>query len=451
MHQVADLPSLHFAEVAHATEHELNISARESTRPRACPNCGHTVLSIHNTKPQRYFDAPVGGKRVLIWVDRRRYKCESKHCQATFTQPLTDMHDRRRMTARLGLWLETEYRYSTDLRLAHQTGLSPNTVRELRSAYYDKLWSTHKIEAPRILGLDELKIGGSFKTVFTNLSGTPNTVVDLLDSYSVATIVQHLNNMSGIDNVEIVCIDNKPIMRQICKRALPNATIVLDKFHVCKAANETFARMLSVLNTPSRKYAQDKARAASAQGRHDSTSESNKSLRSLLLRKHDTLNDKGRDEVHRYLAANPRIAAAHRTKETFHNIYDCKTRAEAIEAFKHWKNAIPTQQRNAWRPVLELIEEYRLEFFAYFDVPGGITNAFSEWVNGELRNLYKAARSMDIKLLRSRAIFECQQVMKRPPASKRSPFSTNTTGFALPPAEEEKINLGIRFDELFVR
>lgn len=444
MHKVAPLPSLTFADVDHETEHELNISARESTRPTACPRCGHNVVSIHNTKPQRYFDAPVSGKRVLIWVDRTRYKCESKCCQSTFTPSLPSMHDRRRMTVRLGVWLESEYRYSTDLRLAHQTGLSHNTVRELRSAYYDKLWSMHKIEAPRILGIDELKIGGAFKTVFSNLGGSPNTVVDLLDGYSVATIVQHLNNMPGIANVEVVCIDNKPIMLEICKKALPHATIVLDKFHVCKIVNEAFSRMLSVLNTPSKKYAK-----ATEQDQHAAVKEKNKTLRSLLLRKCSTLNNKERDEVQRCLGAYTDIATAHRVKETFYSVYGCKTRSEAIEAFKQWKNTIPLQQRSAWRPVLQLVTEYRTAFFAYFDVPGGITNAFSEWVNGELRNRYKAARGMDINLLRTRAIFECQQVTKRPPASKRSPFSTYTSGFALPQTHEETINLGIRFDELF--
>lgn len=431
MYKIPGLPGLQYTRQCEE-KHHFVICARVAARPGSCPHCGHTVVSRHTHSTQGYVDTPIQGKRVLLLVRQTRYKCESKACKATFTPPLTEMHDSRMITKRLQAWLETEFRYTTDLRLCYLTGLQPKTLGEMRSEYYDKLWATHEIRAPLALGIDEVKFGGTYKTVFTSLDSTPNRVVDVLDSYSVASIVRHLRTMPGIDQVQFVCRDAKPIMEEVCRKALPQATEVLDRFHVTKLVNEVFAGQLKQLNTPPTQSHRQPG-AARVRG---------KPLRTLLLKKNATLRDNDRREVQRALANNPHVREAYLEKEALYGIYECKTRSEAVKAYRLWKNNLTPERRRVWRRLIHLIATHRMAFFAYFSIPEGLSNGFTEWANQRLKELNRNARSMNFELLRTRAIFECQQITARPPLPPRDSFAAYTGDFIPPKDQDDVEDLG---------
>lgn len=438
MYKIAGLPSLHFTKQCEE-KHHFVISACVAARPGSCPHCGHTVVSRHTHSTQGYVDTPIEGKRVLLLVRQTRYKCESKACKATFTPRLPEMHDSRMITKRLETWLETEFRYTTDLRLCYLTGLQPKTLGEMRSEYYDKLWATHEIRAPLALGIDEVKFGGTYKTVFTSIDSTPNRVIDLLDSYSVATIVQHLRTMPGIDQVQFVCRDDKPIMAEACRKALPHATVVLDRFHVTKLVNEVFAGQLKKLNTPPTQSTRQPSAAK----------ERGKPLRTLLLKKNATLKDNDRREVQRALDYNPHVREAYVEKEAFYDVYECKTRSEAVKAYRLWKNNLTPERSRVWRRLIHLIATHRMAFFAYFSIPEGLSNGFTEWANQRLKELNRNARSMNFELLRRRAIFECQQITARPPLPARESYVEYTADFS-PPADHGIKDLSISAEAFFL-
>ncbi len=445
MFKIAPLPSLHFTKQFEEKERFV-ILADVTVRPTSCPHCGHTVVSRHTKIRQRYCDSPSEGKQVFLLVTMQRYKCEAKRCEATFTPRLDEIHSSRMITKRLVAWLETEFRYSTDRRLFYLTGLHQSTLRELRNAHYDKLWATHQIRAPRVLGIDEVKLGGTFKTVFTNLDSTPHRVVDVLDSYSVASIVRHLRMMPGIDLVEYVCVDDKLLMKEVCRRALPDATPVLDRFHVCKVANEVFAGQIKHLNSGS--ATQAKRNQHLDQG--SASNDRNKSLRTLLLKKGTTLKNDERRKVQRALEDNAHVQGAYQEKEAFYRVYECKTRHEALKTYRSWKGNLTPARRRVWGRLIQLIATHRIAFFSSFACqPEGLNNGFTEWVNQRLKEMNRDARSMSFAMLRSRAIFECHQITERSPGPRRDSFDNYTTGFMPPPVLRIE-KLGISVEELFL-
>ncbi|HHJ4450097.1 TPA: transposase family protein, partial [Raoultella ornithinolytica] len=68
--------------------------------PIACEECGVQGEFVRFGKRDvPYRDLPIHGKRVTLWVVRRRYTCRA--CKTTFRPQLPEMVDGFRMTLRL--------------------------------------------------------------------------------------------------------------------------------------------------------------------------------------------------------------------------------------------------------------------------------------------------------------------------------------------------------------
>ena len=72
----------------------------EAPTPVACEGCGVQGEFVRFGKRDvPYRDLPIHGKRVTLWVVRRRYTCRA--CKTTFRPQLPEMVDGFRMTLRL--------------------------------------------------------------------------------------------------------------------------------------------------------------------------------------------------------------------------------------------------------------------------------------------------------------------------------------------------------------
>src|SRR3546814_5385212 len=79
------------------------------TDPIACEECGVQGEFVRFGKRDvPYRDLPIHGKRVTLWVVRRRYTCRA--CKTTFRPQLPEMVDGFRMTLRLHEYVEKESR-----------------------------------------------------------------------------------------------------------------------------------------------------------------------------------------------------------------------------------------------------------------------------------------------------------------------------------------------------
>src|SRR5699024_9923136 len=96
-----------------------------------------------------YRDLPIHGKRVTLWVIRRRYRCRA--CSATFRSELPGMVEGFRMTLRLHEHVEKESFNQPYAFVAQHTGLDEKTVRKIFNARVEFLGRWHCFETPRVL------------------------------------------------------------------------------------------------------------------------------------------------------------------------------------------------------------------------------------------------------------------------------------------------------------
>ena len=294
-----------------------HIHARFDVPSSVCHSClRFGYLRRYGLREQVYLDLPMHGRRVAIHVQRQRYQCAN--CQKVTIQPLPDMDDQRKMTKRLTEHIGREALQRTFISIAGECGMDEKTVRNVFKDYAAQLDANHQVVTPAWLGIDELTLLRRPRCIMTNLREA--TVVSLLASRTQHVVVSHLARLPQRDSVEIVSMDMWAPYREARRAALPQARIVVDKFHVVRMANQA----LEVVRKTLRADLSDKQRRALM---HD---------RFALLKRADDLTDRDRLTLDLWTSETPLLAKAYEAKETFYGIWDVTSRVDAEARYADW-------------------------------------------------------------------------------------------------------------------
>jgi transposase len=157
-----------------------------------------------------------------------------KLCNKAFTAAVPEVDIARQMTERLAHWIGRQSLEYTYAEIAKQANVDEKTVRNIFDEYVAELEKQFKRETPPCLGIDEIKLG-RFRAVFTNIHG--HALVDMLPDRYSTSIVKFLQSLSDKEKITHVAIDMWRPYRIAVQQVLPNAKIVVDKFHVVSKAN----------------------------------------------------------------------------------------------------------------------------------------------------------------------------------------------------------------------
>ena len=232
---ILNLPTLTTIELAE-TDDAYHVIAEMKEAPVCCQKCGivrqHGIKKF-GKKKQFYMDLPIHAKRVGIYVLRQRYKCHD--CGAAFWEDLPDMDDNHFATKRLVKYVQRESLRRTFVSISEDIGLNEKTIRNIYSAFAKQVDKEYRPATPDWLGIDEIHLIGKARCVITNIK--ERTIVDMLPDRNKPTIMQFFMRLHGKRNVQYATMDMWVPYRDICRQMLPNATIIIDKFHVLRAAN----------------------------------------------------------------------------------------------------------------------------------------------------------------------------------------------------------------------
>jgi len=376
----------------------------ELPEPVVCQACGalEGKLVKFGKEDQSFRDVPIHGKRSTIWVIRRRYRCAD--CNSTFRQPVPHMDDKRSMTSRLVRHIERASMLGINTDVARDVGVDEHTVRRIFEDYYQAEDAKYTPKAPKVLGIDELFLGKEYRAIFTNI--TEQTVIELLPSRTLKTVTHFLGNLEGRKDIQIVCTDMWGSYRTAVKSVLPNATMVVDKFHITRMANEAMDTVRKGLK-------------ASLNANQRRTLKGDR--KSLLMRKHD-LKAWQSLVMETWLNAFPELNVAYGLKEGFYGIWDAKSESEAKELYREWARGIPAEQKEVWEPLTRAMTNWEREVFAYFKPGHQFTNAFTESSNRNIKTQQRDARGMKFESYRAKVLFSQQHKVVRPKPRKESPF-----------------------------
>ncbi|MDH6186742.1 ISL3 family transposase [Polaromonas sp. CG_23.6] len=350
-----------------------------------CQECGKP-LHRHGRRTNIFADTPMQMQPVRLEISRPRYRCSS--CGTISTPDLLFLDERRRATKRLVDAVRQRCLGMTFHALAEQTGLAVNTIKNIAQDLIVELESTVRYETPIIMGIDEVNLAGAYRCVITNLA--TNNVFEMLELRTQDHMMPFFEKLRDREKVEWICTDIwRPFKRSFSPH-LPNAKLIIDKFHVVKMASEA-------LDDERKKY-------QATLSKNDRV-HIKKSIRWLTLKRPGNLTpaEKGALEVVRQTI--PELGLAYDFKEMFFRIYDDPVKASAMRAFEAWENSLPEKEMERFHSLAKTVHNHYDDIFAYWDSPTQITNAYTECLNGLIKMANRIGRGYSYEIIRAKTLY----------------------------------------------
>lgn len=349
-----------------------------------CPECAK-AMHRHGRRMNTFADTPMHMQSVRLEISRPRYRCKS--CGTMITPELTFLDEKRRATKRLVDAIRERCLGMTFHALAEQTGLAVNTIKSIAHDLIEDLEQTVRYETPVIMGIDEVNLAGGMRCVITNLA--TNNAFQMLEFRTQEHLKPFFKNLPDKEKVEWVCTDMWRPFKRSFSQYLPNARLVIDKFHVVAMASEA-------LETVRKKY----------QATLDRTDriKVKKSIRWLTLKRPQNLSQEEIEALAVVRQVIPELAVAYDFKEAFYRIYDDPNKASAMRAFEAWENSLP-DELEGFRSLAKTVHNHYEDIFAYWDSPSRITNAYTEGLNGLTKVANRMGRGYSYEIIRAKMLY----------------------------------------------
>lgn len=365
------------------TDDAYRIEVETTKPPLCCIQCGCKANLYKHTKySQLIMDLPMHGKRVGIQVIRQRYKC--RECGQTFYERLLQINDKRGCTQRLIEYIEKQSLKRTFVSIAEEIGLDEKTIRNIFRDYVNELEKTFRFQTPQWLGIDEIHIIKP-RCVLTNIQN--HTIINILRDRNKPTVIDYLQQLPNRQTIQYVTMDMWQPYRDAVRLILPLAKIVIDKFHVVRMAN-------LALDTVRKSIREDLTPKERRTLMHD---------RYILLKRHAQLDAREKLILQSWTGSLKDLELAYGLKESFYEIWESKSKHEALQRFSVWREQIPEKIAYAFKDLIKALTNWQEEIFNYFDHP--ITNAYTESLNGLIRVMNRMGRGYSFEALRAKMLF----------------------------------------------
>lgn len=394
---ILNLPAYHVKQIIE-NEHDYHIEAEARVHPAACQVCGSPNIVGFGKREQLVRDLCAQGKRVGIYIDTKRYQCRA--CGKTFFERLPDVDSKRDMTSRLVTWLGDQSLKRPFAHLAEEVGIDNRTVKNVFDDYVAELKRTVTFETPLWMGMDEIHIIKKPRGVITNIES--NTVVDVLHNRKKETVANYLFRLPARQSVKCVTMDMWVPYKEAVQAVLPQAQIVIDKFHVVRMANECLEKVRKDLRA---ELDPNQRRGL----RHD---------RFILLKREADLIGLERITLDSWTRNFPALGAAYRAKENFFAMYDALTGDEATGHFRSWEASLADDIKEAFFPLTRAVNNWLPEIMNYFEFQ--VTTAYTESLNNLIRTIDRMGRGYSFEALRAKVLYtKGVQTIKRQKFQRR--------------------------------
>ena len=338
-----------------------------------CPRCGQITAKEHERSLQRKQDRKLRDKMVFLMLMKRRFRCP--WCNKVFTEPDEVFGLRRRSSQRLRQYLGQEALHQTVKRVALKEKVGEGLVRRcVADEIGQKLAVTEPAETPELMGLDEFSVrkGRLFHTAICNL--TDRTVMAVVEGQGKQKVEEYLDKIPQPDAVKAVAMDMHDPFRQAVQMCLPQAKVVVDKFHLIRHVNDALDKVRSRL-----------------QGSRWKASKSRELFkrRYILLKSVENLTERERLNLEELFTMHTELREAWHLKEDFRHWYRTATRTEAESRLDALEQTITEGSLPEFKHLLPTLRKWRQEILNYFDYR--ITNGFVEGKNNRIKTIKRMA------------------------------------------------------------
>jgi transposase len=359
------------------TNRQITIHLTPRRKTGTCPTCENRSKSLYEKgglreiKHSRYM-----GKSVCLVLPARRFFCE--HCGITFNEK--------------PVWVEENARTTTSFvseTISSLTRSSFSAISDLYSTDYHFL--ANKLleldlnsmpwpEGELALGFDEHSFAKG-KMVITVTELRHKQLLAILPEYTKGAVISYLNSrgQGELGRVKELCFDLRFKQKRTVQSYFPDATTVMDKFHVLAYASSLIDQDRRIIcpNTGGIKF---------------------ENLRRVMKIPKNRLGMRQREYLDSVLNANPVLRAEWEIYQSLVDFYSSTSKEDARVRLNEIKARASTLDKYSYlRSLSGTISRLGEEILNYFD--NKTTNAYTEGVHTKIKMLKRTSfgfRNIDV-------------------------------------------------------
>lgn len=365
---------------------QMVLFIEKERRDCTCPHCGTVTNRIHDYRTVTIKDIPLQYYQTLIKYRKRRYHCPG--CGKHFNEPFSLVPKNCQISLRLGMLALNQLADTGSVsRVAKNLGISASSVfRRFRDISFRK-----PVYLPNVLSIDEFKgnaEGEKFQAILTD--PVHGKIFDILPTRKAHRLQEYIKEFPNRKAVQFVVMDMNKVYLDLARTWMPNATVVIDKFHVARygswALENVRKRVQKELHPSKRKYF--------------------KRSRWLMLKHKKDLKEEDADALAVILAQSQDLATAYHLKEKFYEFIHAPTRQEAAKRMYHFKLAAEISGLKEFKACLTMLTNWSEYILNAFDHP--YSNGFTEGTNNKIKVIKRNAYGYrNFENFRNRILMSC--------------------------------------------
>ena len=358
-----------------------------------CPKCKSSNVATYKHRDRTLVGLPYGKCQVRFVVPVRKVIC--KNCKAiTYERVAFAAYKNARITRLLAKKLLARAADVSMKSLAEEYRISWRTVRDAIEDGLRKRYRHRDFSKVTNVGIDELYVfrheRPSRKYITTVRDQDAGTVLEVARGKGAAALKRFERKIAPFkENIKTVSMDMASSYNSWAEEFLPNATIIIDRFHVIKALNDRV----------------DKARRRVMAMVDDKTAKKIKGNRYVFLKNREKLTPKEEKKLECAIKIKEcaALAEVHLFKERMRSIYaNAKTIVDSAPLFDGWIEDAMASNVPELKSAAKTFARNRDGILAYWS-SGGMNNAATEGFNRKTRGLLETAYGFhDYKFLRLR-------------------------------------------------
>jgi len=233
-----DLDDVKVASYGFVHEFGLVISIENKYQEAECPKCKKKTNRVNRNDSQIIRDLPMMGKKVYLKINRRQMRCQK--CGHKFTEELSYVKKNRKFTKRMIEKIIKEVINSDIRNTAITNEVSEQEVQTMLEEKGEELKKEKPVGLKK-LGIDEIALVRGKKNycaILVNIE--TRELLGILEKRSKEELIKYLKKWGEevLLGIEEVSIDMWKPYKTVAEEVMPQAEIVVDRFHLMKLINE---------------------------------------------------------------------------------------------------------------------------------------------------------------------------------------------------------------------
>jgi transposase len=367
----------------------MTIRVAQAREKLCCPACGSSKVRIVEWFERRWRTVPIGSRETSIEMSVPKVECQECFSRRRVAVSFAEPH--KQHTRAFERYVVELLRFMTPQDVSRHLGISWDLANDIQKRRLKQRFGRPKLKHLKRLAVDEVYVGKRHKYLTLVLDQDSGAVVFVGEGRGSQTLRPFFRRLrQSRAKVRAVASDMAGGFLKAVREFLPEARLVLDRFHVVKLFNEKLTKLRRDLY----REATDDLHKAVLKG-----------TRWLLLKNPENLDD-DRDEHQRLqdaLSLNAPLATAYYLKEDLRQFWEQTTKSQADRWLTAWCQRAEQSGIRVLQQMARTLQKHRQCLLAWYDDP--ISTGPLEGVNNKLKLLQRQAFGYrDLELFKLRIL-----------------------------------------------